>query len=303
MKIVFFGTPQFAVPSLKMLAHTKNIEILAVITQPDKAVGRKQTVTPSPVKKIALGLKLPILQPKDGKDLAKTLGNINADFFVVIAYGTIIPEKVLKMPKYGCVNIHASLLPGYRGASPIQESLLNGDKETGVSIMKIDRELDHGDIFLIKRVAINENDTLTSLSEKLAEISSLVLPLALQDILKGKLTPIHQDHKKATFCRKIEKGDGKINWQKKTAKEIKNMVKAYTPWPSVYTDFNGKKIKILETGMSDENIKPGEFILENGILKIGAAKGCIIPKTVQLEGKNPMDIKSFINGYQHLLKQ
>jgi methionyl-tRNA formyltransferase len=283
-----------------MLAYTKGVEILEVVTQPDKAVGRKQTITPPPVKKIALDLGLHVIQPKTKKSLTESLKNVKADFFVVIAYGTIIPEEVIKMPKYGCINVHASLLPKYRGASPIQESLLNGDKETGISIMKIDNELDHGDVFFIKRIPIEEKDDLIGLSDKLAETGSVILPLVLHDIMTERLSPIPQNHKNATFCRKTEKEDGKISWNK-TAVEIKNMIRAYTPWPSVYTEIKGKKIKILETEISEDNISPGKLSLNNGVLQIGTAKGCITPKTVQIEGKNPMDIKSFINGYKHLL--
>jgi methionyl-tRNA formyltransferase len=302
MKIVFLGTPEFAVPSLKMLSSTKNIEILTVVTQPDKAVGRKQILTAPPIKTAALDLGLPIIQPKNKQSLIKSLKDLKADFFVVIAFGMILPKEILEIPEYGCINVHASLLPKYRGASPIQESLLNGDKETGITIIKIDEELDHGDIFFIKRVPIETSDTLDILSHRLAEVSSIVLPLVLHDIMNRTLSPLPQIHKNATFCRKIYKEDGKINLALKTAKEVSDMIKAYTPWPSVYTSFNGKKIQILETAISTENLSPGKFILENNILKIGTKKGSLLPKIVQLEGKKPMDIKSFINGYKQFVK-
>lgn len=301
MKIVFFGTPQFAVPSLKMLAHTKNVKVINVITQPDKAIDRKQVLTPPPVKKIALELGLTVIQPENRKKLVEVLKNTKADFFVVIAYGNIIPKEIFDIPKYGCINVHASLLPKYRGASPIQESLLNGDKETGISIMKIDEELDHGDIFLIKRIPIEEKDNLITLSVKLAETSGVILPLVLHDIMNSRLSSIPQNHKNATFCKKITKEDGKIDW-KKSAEDIRNMIRAYTPWPSVYTELHDKKIKILDAEISEEIMPSGKISTENDILKIGTAKGCLIPKIVQMEGKNSMDIKNFINGYRHLLK-
>jgi len=302
MKIIFFGTPEFAVPSLKMLVHTKGIEVVSVVTQQDKAAGRNLTITPSPVKKAALELGIEVLQPKTSKRLLESLKNVHVDFFVVIAYGMIIPEPLLNIPKYGCINIHPSLLPKYRGASPIQESLLNGDKETGITIMKLDKELDHGDIFFLKRVKIDEKDNLQLLSHRLAETSSFIIPLVLNDIMTGKLSPLPQNHKNATFCRKIEKDEGRINWQEKTAEEIKNMIRAYTPWPSVYTNINNKIIKILEADISAENLIPSKLSLDNNILKIGTKKGCLIPKVVQIEGKKPMDIKSFINGYRQILK-
>lgn len=301
MKIVFFGTPSFAVKSLEKLHETKNFEIVAVVTQPDKAVGRKRTITEPPVKKCALRLGINVLQPKNKKELEKMLAMIKADLFVVIAFGMIFTEKVLKMAKYGAINVHASLLPMYRGASPIQESLLNGDKTTGVSIMKMDTELDHGDIYLIIRMKIEESDSLESLSEKLSALGSGILPLTIRDITDGTLTPIPQNHKIATFCSKINKNDGKIDWDNDSAEKIYNMVRAYTPWPSVYTTFNNKTLKILETKYEEGSIPKGKFVLDEGKVKIGTCNGILVPSKVQLEGKSPMDIKNFINGYKNLL--
>ncbi|MDD3861875.1 MAG: methionyl-tRNA formyltransferase, partial [Candidatus Gracilibacteria bacterium] len=204
--------------------------------------------------------------------------------------------------KYGCINIHASLLPKYRGASPIQEALLNGDEETGIAIMEMDEEMDNGDIFLIKRIQIDKSDNLQSLSSRLSETGSIILPLVLQDIMKNNLSPLPQPHKNATFCRKILKEDGKVDFSKKTADEIINMIRAYTPWPTVYTYLNDKKLQILKAEASKENTPPGKFIISENILKIGTKKGSIVPKIVQVEGKNPMDIKSFLNGYRQFIK-
>ncbi len=301
MKIIFFGTPAFAVKSLKSLAENKKIEILSVITQPDKPAGRKNTLTPPSVKIEAEHLGLTVNQPKTKKELSTLLNGIKADFFVVIAYGMILPKEILKMPKYGTINVHASLLPKYRGASPIQESLLMGDKETGISIMLIDEELDHGPIIMIKKINIEENDDLNTLSEKLSNLSSQILPLALEDIMDGIFSPIPQDESKATYCQKIKKTDGKIDWNKE-AHEIKNMIRAYKIWPSVYFEINDKKIKIIETDTekSDKNIEPGKFLIKDKILKISTKNGFLIPKILQIEGKKEMDIKSFLNGYSHL---
>jgi len=301
MKIIFFGTPWFATLSLESLAKSPDFEIEAVVTQEDKPVGRKQALTPPPVKVKALELGLKVLQPRTAKDLEKELEKYKVDFFVVIAYGEMMPDKVLKMPKYGPINIHASLLPKYRGASPIQESLLNGDKDTGISIMKMDTKMDHGDIYLLKRVGIEENDTLESLTNKLAITSAHILPLALKDIAKGTLTPLHQDEKRATYCHKIKKEDGKIDFKKHTAEEIINMTRAYTPWPSAYFEIKGKKIKILSAKSEKEQMTAGRFTAEGKNLKIGTKKDILIPKQVQPEGKNAMDISSFLNGYQGLL--
>ena len=301
MKIVFFGTPEFPIPSLEVLAKIPGIEIAAVVSQPDKKVGRGKKMTPPPVKVAAKKLGLKILQPKNKKELEKKLQKIKADLFIVIAYGMILSKNILEMPKYGAINVHASLLPKYRGASPIQETLLNGDKETGISIIKMDSELDHGDIIIIKRIDIDKNDNLETLSIKLATLSCNILPLALLDYIDGLLKPISQKHKNATYCKKIKKEDGKIDW-KKSAEEIQNMIKAYTPWPSVFTEVKGKKLKISEANTDETKLKPGEFLIENKILKIGTKKGTLLPTKVQLQGKKEMDIKSFINGYKSLFE-
>jgi len=301
MKIVFFGTPDFAVKSLERLHETKGFEIVAVVTQRDKAVGRKKIITEPPVKKCAIKLGIKVLQPKNKKELETMLTLIKSDLFVVIAFGMIFPEKVLKMAKYGAINVHASLLPLYRGASPIQESLLNGDASTGVSIMKMDTELDHGDIYLMIRMEIEKSDSLEKLSEKLSALGSGILPLTIKDIVEGTLKPIPQNHKIATFCTKISKNDGKIDWETDSAEKIYNMVRAYTPWPSVYTTFNNKTLKILETKYEEGSISPGKFTIDGEKVKIGTCKGVLVPSKVQIEGKSPMDIKSFINGYKNLL--
>lgn len=298
MKIIYFGTPEFAVKPLENLYGDREFEILAVVTQPDKPQGRKQILTASPVKDCAEKLGIPVIQPKNKKELAEELAKIEkVDFFVVIAYGMILTKEVLEMPKYGPINVHASLLPKYRGASPIQESLLHGDSNTGVSIMAMDETMDHGNIYLIKRLNIDENDSLESLTNKLSEMSAEILPLALKDIKNGILTPLPQNHQKATFCHKIEKEDGKIDFTK-SAVEIKNMLRAFTPWPGIFTEFNGKKIKIIETTTSDDKIEPGKFKIDGKILKIGTANGSLIPSKLQIEGKNVMDATAFINGYK-----
>ena len=301
MKIVFFGTPEFAAETLESLVKTPDINILAVVSQPDKPVGRKKTLTAPPVKVTAEKFNLPVIQPQSKRELTEKLENLKADFFVVIAFGMILPPEVLKMPKFGAINVHASLLPKYRGASPIQESLLHGDKETGISIMKMDDQLDHGPVYLLKKMAIEETNNLETLTKKLSKLSADITPIALQDIKQGHLSaPIPQNHDRATFCKKIEKEDGIIDWNR-SAEEIKNLIRAYTPWPSAYTFINGKKLKILSAETDSIITKPEKYEIENGELKIGTGEGRLIPKRVQLEGKNETDIKSFLNGYKNLL--
>lgn len=298
MKIVFFGTPDFAVPTLMALANTKDVEILAVVTQKDKPVGRKMKLTPPPVKIAAENLNLPVLQPKNKTELKNALGKLEVDFFIVIAYGMILSNAILQLPKYAPVNIHASLLPRYRGASPIQESLLNGDTETGLSIMKMNSKMDEGSIYLIRRIPILPEDGHQSLSAKLALLSAEITPLILGDIMNGNLTPLPQSKANVSYCHKIEKKNGKIVWNK-SATEIHNMIRAYTPWPGAFTTLNGKKITILEAKTMTGDIAPGKIESDKEGIKVGTAKNILLIKTLQPEGKNIMSSKDFLNGLQN----
>lgn len=299
IKIVYFGTPSFAVLPLKKLALHPEFEVISVITQPDKPVGRKKIMTPPPIKEAAEKLGIKIYQPKNKKKLEKIVKTLpEVDFFIVIAYGMIFQKELLDIPKIAAINVHASLLPKYRGASPIQEALLNGNKETGISIIKMNKELDAGKIYLIRRIQIKDEENAESLSKRISELSANILPHVLKDIKDGILTPVPQAAN-PTFCRKIQKNDGKINWKTQTAEEIKNMIRAYTPWPSVFCEFKNKKLKILETEIEkNDKIKPGKFIFEGKILKIGTKKYTLLPKKLQLEGKNKIDVKAFVNGYK-----
>lgn len=302
MKIVFFGTPEIAVPILETLAEIPDFDVISVVTQPDRPVGRKGAITPPPVKNSATKLGIDVMQPENKAELEELLRDTEADFFIVVAYGMIIPKHILDIPRHGSVNVHYSLLPKYRGASPIQESLLHGDKESGVTLIKMDEDLDHGPVFLMKRIKIENDDNLLSLSIKLTNLSSQILPLALEDIAQGNLEPIEQPHNQATFCKKIKKSDGKIDWNKSAA-EIKNMIRAYTPWPSVFTEISGKKLKILSADVYEgKGETPGKFTIEDKILRISTSKDYIVPKKVQLEGKKEMDIETFLNGFKSLVE-
>jgi methionyl-tRNA formyltransferase len=303
MRISYFGTPSFAVPILESLYGNDNIKITSVVTQPDKP-GNRNKITPPAVKIIAQELGLKIHQP-DKIDAAfiEELEKESPDAIVVVAYGEIIPEELLDLPTFGCINVHPSLLPKYRGASPIQEAILNGDTETGVSIMKLDKELDHGPIILIKRVEIAEDENAEILSTKLAKIAAEILPMALQDIEDELLTPIPQEHNKATFCSKITKQEGEIDW-KKTGKEILNQVRALNPWPSTYTILKGKRVKIPEIEITKEETpgKPGTIKnLDKDNFGFYSKDSLIIPKKLQVEGKSEMTTKEFLNGYKNLL--
>lgn len=305
MKIYFFGTPDFAVPTLKILALSKDFEIQKVVTQPDKP-GDRGKITEPPVKIVADSLRLQVIQPeKIDVELIEKIKKDKPDAIVVVAYGELIPPELLTIPKYGCINVHPSLLPKYRGASPIQEALLNGDKETGITIMKIDKELDHGAIFLIKRIPIDQSDTYTSLSEKLAGASAIILPLALNDIEQEILTPLKQDDSKATFCRKISKEDGKIDLEK-SGHEIINQIRAFNPWPSTYLNFNNKRLKIFEAKLQKPSKKeiPGKVvILSKESFGIQTKDDLLVPTKIQIEGKSPVLAKEFLNGYMASLEK
>ncbi|MBU1445947.1 methionyl-tRNA formyltransferase [Patescibacteria group bacterium] len=303
MKILFFGTPAFSVPFLATLAHDEEIEIVAVVTQPDKPVGRKKIVTAPAVKDFAQNeLDIPVLQPKRIKgnnEFLDLVQNMNLDFIVVVAYGMIFPEELLEIPKYGCVNVHTSLLPKYRGASPIQSALLNGDKNTGVSIMNMEEEMDTGGIYLIRKIEIGEKDDAISLSNKLSEIGAVMIPLALKDIADRVLSPIPQNETNATYCKKINKEDGLIDPANETSDEILNKFKAFIFWPQIHMIYENKKIKLLQIDKFkiEQKVSPGQFIAYEGNLLLGTKEGTLKIDQLQPEGKNSMQAKDFMNGF------
>jgi len=306
------GTPLFAVPGLEALAQDPGIEVTAVITREDKKVGRKQELTPPLVKTAALALDLPVLQPpqlKGNEDIVKLIREMRPDFIVVAAYGHILPAEILKIPKYGCINLHGSLLPKYRGASPIEEALLNGDTDTGITYIKMNEKMDAGDILYIQRIPIDPSDDAPTLRAKLSLIGATQLPFVLKDLREGTIEPIPQNESKATFCRKISKEDGAINLAKMTAREICNRIRAYTPWPQCFLMVDGKRLKITSATFDEKpavEVKPAHVVkTEDGTVAIGTAKGLLIPKKVQLEGKKEMGVQEFTRGnkdfFSHLL--
>jgi len=297
IKILYFGTPEISVKSLESIYNNKNFEILGVITQPDKPSGRKMEILQSPIKVFALKNKLPIIQANSKKELYNLIKDVKADFFVVFAYGMIITKEILDLPKYGCINIHASLLPQYRGASPIQEALLNGDNETGISIMAMDEKMDHGKIFLLKRIIIEGSDNVETLSKQIAETAAEMIPYALIDIKNKLLTGIVQDESKATYCKKIEKKDGNIDFNKKVSK-ILNQIRAYKNWPTSYFIFKNKKITVISAEISDEKVEKGEITIINNKIIAGAKDGSLNILQLKMEGKKECSSKDFINGYK-----
>ena len=302
-KTIFCGTPDFAVKSLRALISSSNFELQAVITQPDKKVGRTQEIKESAVKIEAKKDNITILQPEKIYLLEDKIKNLNPDIIVVVAYGQIIPKSILDIPKYGCVNLHASLLPKYRGATPIQSTILNGDEETGLTIIKIDEKLDSGDIIAQTKIKIANSDNSETLFNKLAAQSGEFLINSLQKYIKGKLKPIPQDNNQVTFCKKIEREDGKISFKDETSTGIHQKLKAFTPWPGIFTKFNNKRLKILDFITIKENFSKikGQTKLNNtNQIAIQCKEGTVILKKVQVEGKKPIDIEEFIKGYPEI---
>ncbi len=309
MRIVFFGTDGVAVPVLRALAQ--NHEVTAVVTTPDALVGRKQILTASEVALLAVELGIPLFKPgrlKGDADFEAGLRNVQAEAFVVAVYGKIIPESILQIPPLGCINIHPSLLPLYRGPAPIRTPLLRGDTETGVSIMLMDAEMDHGPLLAQQRVPIHPDDTNVTLTEKLGALSGPLLLDTLAGYAAGTVTPLPQDHDKATFTHFVKKEDGRIDWNK-PAQDIYNMWRAYQPWPGIFTTWNGKLLKItscIPFSPSGGDVtaavteRASGTVLPNGVVACGQNTYLQI-LTLQPEGKQPMDIQSFLNGNKNFV--
>lgn len=319
IKIIFFGTPEFAKIVLEKIVRQDNLKIVTVVTAPDKPVGRKQILTPPPSKVLAQENNILVLQPVDLSDqnFIEQLKLLLPDLIVVAAYGKIIPKNILDIPKFGSLNVHPSLLPKYRGASPTQAALLNGETETGVTIMLMDEKVDHGPVIADCGLQITDFDTYETLSKKLAEVGAELLIRTIPNYTAGKIKPVEQDHNKATYYKMIKKSDGEIDWQK-SATEIYNQWRAFYPWPGVFAQqkTNNKKqttIKFIEivlpvTQVFRPDIKPGEFFILDPRFRGNDNKGkklyitcgnnsVLEIKKIQPEGKKVMTAQEFINGY------
>jgi len=307
MKIIFMGTPEFACPTLQILANMDSFEVLAVVTQEDKKVGRHQVLMSPPVKILAQKLGIPVLQPQSLKENHEFIGllrNLEPDFLVVVAYGHILRPEILEIPKIAAINIHTSLLPKYRGASPVEQALLQGDQETGITIMKMDVGMDTGDVYVIQKIPITANETTETLKIKLSQLGATLLPSTLQAIYNQELTPLPQNHSLATYCKKISKEDGKINFEQHSAEQILNMMRAFTPWPGCFFEVNEKKIKVLQAEIkSATSLKPSQCIIttEKKLL-IGTTQENLQINEVQLEGKKALKIEEFLNGNKILFE-
>ena len=300
MKIVFMGTPDFAVGALEALVEAGH-EVVAVVTQPDKPKGRGKEMQQTPVKACALKHNIEVFQPVKIKtpEAVEVLKGYGADLFVVAAFGQILPQSILDMPKYGCINVHASLLPKYRGAAPIQWAVINGDPVTGVTIQQMDIGVDTGDIIVTKELAIAEDETGGGLFDKLAVVGAEACIEALTQIENGTATRTPQNHEEATHVSMISKEFGLIDWNKSAA-EIERLIRGLNPWPSAYTKLDGKTFKIWKAKVvSEENEYEAGCIIrvDKGAMEVQTGKGVLSLLEVQLEGKKRMEVDAFLRGY------
>lgn len=301
MKIVFFGTSNVALPVLEALHREHNI--VGVVTAPDARVGRKQIVTPSPVALLAQELNLSLLKPEKvtkNPEFKKQLEKLGAEIFIVVSYGKILPKEIIDLPPHKTLNIHFSRLPKYRGASPIQFAIWNGDTVTATTIFELEEQLDTGPIVAQEATSIDSDDNFLTLSQRMARQSAELLLNVLPDYVSGQINPKEQDHSQATSTKIITKQDGKINWQQPAA-QIYNQFRAFYPWPGIWTTWKGRTIKILDCipVTANESAAPGT-VLAGGIIACGSNTFLQV-NSLQLQGKNPQAMKEFLNGYQNFL--
>jgi methionyl-tRNA formyltransferase len=303
MNIVFFGTSEFSIPALKALIASRH-KVLALVTQPDRKKGRTLKLSPPPAKVIALAHDIPVFQAENtaGEESVKYLRSLKPDLFVVISFGQILKKDVLKIPKLFALNVHGSLLPKYRGASPTNRAVMDGEKVTGVTVMRMNESMDEGDILLVKESVIDDDDTNITVSETLAQLGAkaLIEAIGLIESNAAKFTP--QDGKAATYAPKLKKGDGLIDWNE-PAEKIRNKVRGLLPWPGAYTDYEGKTLKILKVelfGRPAGSAAPGEVLdlLKNKGIIVQTGGGSIAIQNLQLEGGKEMDADAFVRGHR-----
>ncbi len=295
---VFFGTHDFAATILQGLIDSPLFDIQLVITQPDRPAGRKKELISPPTKILAEQHNIPVQQPERLK--IEDLRLKTYDLAIVAQYGLLIPKSILDIPKYGTINVHTSLLPKYRGASPIQSALINGEEKTGVSIMLMDKGMDSGPILLQKEIYIAPDDTYLDLDKKLADVGLQALMETILGYIEGSLKPIPQDESQVTLCSKLSREDGEVNWQN-TAQEIYNQYRGMTPWPGVWTTWNDKRLKLLKISPAEKSFSPGKVVVDSDKLYVGTSDNSIEIHELQLEGKKAMDSKTFVNGFGKML--
>lgn len=297
------GTAELACASLRALLRSEAFQMIAVVTQPDRPRGRHNQAMKSAVKLAAEEASLPVLQPERARDPAfvTELAGLKPDVIVVAAYGQILPQSILDLPRFGCVNVHASILPKYRGAAPIQWAILNNETVTGISIMKMAAGLDTGDVLSIRETPIGDNDTSATLHDRLALMGGELLTETLPKFVAGEITPQPQDHAASTYARKIVKADGKIDWTL-PAREIRTRIRAFTPWPGAFVEWNlkGKPrlVKIWQTQVVDGRGNPGEILeAERASLVVACGQQALKIEQLQVEGSRKMSAAEFLPGY------
>ena len=306
MNIVFMGTPDFAVGTLETLINSEH-DVTAVVTQPDKPKGRGGKMMFTPVKEAAVKAGIEVYQPQKVKDaeFIGVLKKLNPDVIVVVAFGQILPKEILELPKYGCINVHASLLPKLRGAAPIQWSVIDGDEESGVTIMQMDEGLDTGDMLLVKKYKLDRKETGGSLFDKLASFGGPMILEVLKQAEEGKLNPVKQDESKQTYAKMLSKATGEIDFSK-TAVEIERLIRGLNPWPGAYTTYQGKTVKIYQglvhncpNAMTHHaHQEPGTIVkIFKDAIGVKVQDGVYIITEFQLEGKKRMLVKDYLNGH------
>jgi len=299
VNIIFAGTPHFAASALAAIISSEH-RVLAVLTQPDRPAGRGMQLTASPVKQLAVEHGIPVLQPSTLKseEIQRMLAELNADVMVVAAYGLILPEAVLKIPRLGCLNIHASLLPRWRGAAPIQRAILAGDAETGITIMQMDVGLDTGDMLLKYPCQISEHDNAQTLHDKLAEIGAKGIVEALHQLSLGGLHPEKQEEEKACYAAKLSKQEARVDWTM-DANALERGIRGYFPFPVAQTEFAGTPIKILRAHMGKEEDLPPGIIAEinKKEIVVGCGKGSLALEVMQKPGGKPLPVAQFLQGF------
>jgi len=304
LRVVFMGSPPFAVPTLEYLVSA-GYEIAAVYTQPDRTGGRGRGLAASAVKQAAEALGLPLVQPQSLKapEAIKRLADFKPDVIVVAAFGQLLPEAVLELPRLGCLNVHPSLLPRFRGASPVAAAILAGEDFSGVSIILLDEGMDSGPVLARAQIPVADTDTTASLSQKLSIAGAGLLGEALVGWIRGELSPQPQDEAKATYCQPINKDEGEVDWHR-PAVEIWQRVRAFYPWPGSYSRWRGKTLKVIEAALlaADTPAKAGEVVaLDSGGFGIGTGDGVLAILRVQLEGKQALSAAEFLRGQRDFI--
>lgn len=313
MKTIFMGTPNFALPILEALINLKEFKPFTVVTSTDKPVGRKQEMTPPSVKVLAQKNNIPVLQPEKVRtpETIQQIQDLRPDLIIVAAYGKIIPGDILQIPKYGCINVHGSILPKYRGPSPIQAAILEGEKTTGITIMRMDEKMDTGPMLSQQEVTLDPKETFETLHNKLSQVGADLLVKTLPQYISGELKPQAQDDTLATYCQMITREDGQLIWNK-DSEEIERQIRAFTPWPGVFTFYHiqpNKRLKIMSANIEDNPIQDsstpstdeyGKIVFENNKILVKTGDGWLSITRLQSEGGHSMTAQEFINGHKDI---